>query len=50
MIGELSVERENYINEQKKNEPAEADSDFGKEIEKNVLKVANEKGFEVEKK
>ncbi|MCE3296226.1 MAG: hypothetical protein K0R65_1940 [Crocinitomicaceae bacterium] len=50
MIGELSVEREKYITEQKKNEPEGTESDFGKEVQKNVLKVANEKGFEVEKK
>ncbi|MGV3632485.1 MAG: hypothetical protein ACO1O6_14855 [Bacteroidota bacterium] len=50
MIGELSVERENFINEQQKNETTPSESDFGKEVEKSVLKVANEKGFEVEKK
>lgn len=50
MIGELSVERENFITELKKNEPKDSQSDFGTEVEKNVMKVANEKGFEVEKK
>lgn len=49
IIGELSVEREKFIAELQKNESPE-ESDFGKEVKKNVLKVANEKGFEVDKK
>lgn len=49
VIGELSVEREKFITEAKKSEK-ETDTDFGEEIKKGVMKVATEKGFEVEKK
>lgn len=48
-IQELSAEREIHIAELKKNEPATEETDLGKEITKNVLKVAEEKGFKKEK-
>lgn len=50
MIGELSVEREAFITELKKTDTTNPESDFGEEIKKNVVKVATEKGFELEKK
>ncbi|MFN5415640.1 MAG: hypothetical protein ACK5B9_01195 [Flavobacteriia bacterium] len=50
IIGELSVERENFIADLKKADTTTTESDFGEEIKKNVVKVAKEKGFEEEKK
>jgi hypothetical protein len=48
-IQELSAEREKHIAELKNNEPATEETDLGKEITKNVLKAAEEKGFKTEK-
>ncbi len=49
MIQELSVKRDENINEQKTND-VNPEADFGEEIKKNVLKNAEVKGFKVELK
>lgn len=48
IIGDLSVQRENFITELKKTEE-NTETDFGEEIKQNVLKAADKKGFKMEK-
>lgn len=49
-INELAVERQNYIDEErKKNTEAGIADDFGTSVQKSILKKANELGYEKEK-
>jgi hypothetical protein len=49
-INELAVERQNYIDEErKKNTEAGIEDDFGTSVQKSILKKANELGYEKEK-
>lgn len=47
-INELAVERQKYIEEEKKKTPVEGEADFGTSVQKSILKKANELGYEKE--
>lgn len=47
-INELAVERQKYIEEEKKKAPIEGEADFGTSVQKSILKKANELGYEKE--
>ncbi len=49
-INELAVERQKYIDEErKKNTEAGIEDDFGTSVQKSILKKANELGYEKDK-
>jgi hypothetical protein len=47
-INELAVERQKYIEEERKKTPIEGEADFGTSVQKSILKKANELGYEKE--
>ena len=47
-INELAVERQKYIEEERKKTPIEDEADFGTSVQKSILKKANELGYEKE--
>jgi hypothetical protein len=47
-IGELAVERQKFIDEERKKNPVEGESDFGSSVQKSILKRASELGYEKE--
>lgn len=47
-INELAVERQKFIDEERKKAPIEGEADFGTSVQKSLLKKANELGYEKE--
>jgi hypothetical protein len=47
-INELAVERQKFIEEERKKAPVEGEADFGTSVQKSLLKRANELGYEKE--